>query len=121
MSKRVLDIGNCVPDHQSITTMIESNFDATVDQANAFEDAETLLKKNAYDLVVVNRLLDMDGSSGMEVIRRVREHNGDLTVMLITNFPKHQETAIKIGAVPGFGKNAVGNQETIDLLHQYLS
>jgi len=121
MTKRVLDIGNCGPDHHSITEMIESNYDAVVDQANAFEDAETQLKQNNYDLVVVNRLLDMDGSSGMDVIRRVLEHDQNLKVMLITNFPEHQEVAVAGGAVPGFGKNSVGNQETINLLGQYLS
>lgn len=119
MAKRVLDIGNCSPDHASITHMIESSFGAQVDKADGFDDALPQIQQNDYDLVLVNRLLDRDGSSGLEVLKQVHEQTGG-PVMLITNFPEHQETAVAAGAVPGFGKNSIGQPDTIQLLATYL-
>lgn len=121
MSKRVLDIGNCGLDHHAITSMIQTHFGADVDQANAAADALPMLDQTEYDLVVVNRLLDLDGSPGMDVVAQVRERHPKLPVMLITNFADHQNAAVAAGAVPGFGKNAIGRPETIELLSTYLS
>ena len=121
MAKRILDIGNCSLDHGAITHMIRTNFDAEVDQANAAADALPMIQKNDYDLVMVNRILDMDGSCGMEVIVEVQKQNSNLPVMLITNFAEHQDAAVAAGAVRGFGKNAVGSPQAIELLAAYLS
>lgn len=120
MTKRVLDIGNCGLDHGSIEHMIQTNYDAEVDAARAASDALSLLGQQAYDLVLINRLLDIDGSPGMDVLSLVREQNADVPVMLITNFPEYQQAAIDAGAVPGFGKSSIGTAETIELLSTYL-
>lgn len=120
MPKRVLDIGNCGPDHGSITDLITSNFDAVVDQADRGPDAVSLLKNHEYALAVVNRILDCDGSSGMDIIRDLKNDHPDLPVMLITNFEEHQKAAIEIGAEPGFGKSNLRDASTVDLLAEYL-
>ena len=120
MAKRVLDVGNCGPDHYSISEMIRTQFDAEIDQAHAAADAIPMLSKHSYDLVMVNRLLDRDGSPGMDVIAEVRQQRPNIPVMMITNFSDHQDAAIAAGAVLGFGKNAIGGQQTIELLAQYL-
>jgi DNA-binding response OmpR family regulator len=117
---RVLDIGNCDPDHAAITELVTSNFDAVVDQADRGADAVALLKHNKYALAVVNRLLDCDGSSGMDVVRNLKNNHPNLPVILITNFEEHQQTAIEIGAEVGFGKNGLRDAGTVDLLAKYL-
>ena len=101
--------------------MIESFFDATVVQAHGLDDAMSELKQHDFDLVLVNRLLDRDGSSGMEVLRQIRDLNSDLKVMLITNFSEHQDSAVEAGAIRGFGKKSLNTPETLDVLRPFLS
>ena len=121
MTKRVLDIGNCGPDHGAITHMIQTHFDAQVDAAHAAADALPLLEQHDYDLILVNRLLDVDGTPGLDVLAELqRSPRADVPVMLITNFAEHQQTAVAAGAVQGFGKNAIGAPQTIELLGNYL-
>jgi CheY-like chemotaxis protein len=70
---------------------------------------------------MVNRLIFADGSDGTELIRRMQADGyADTPVMLISNYAESQEKAVGQGAVPGFGKAAVGAPETLELLGQYL-
>ncbi len=114
MPKRVLDIGNCVPDHTSIRRMIEENFGAEVDQAHQWQDAEAQLRAKIYDLVLVNRKLDVDYSDGLAIIERMKAYPAlsGIPVMLITNYADHQQMAVAAGALPGFGKLALNSPET---------
>lgn len=120
MAKRVLDIGNCGADHHSLTKLVTSNFDATVDHANQAVDALSVLEQHDFSLAVVNRLLDCDGSSGMDVVRQVKVKHPNLPVMLVTNFEEHQTTAVAAGCEPGYGKNDLFSEATIELLSNYL-
>lgn len=121
--KRVLDIGNCGPDHAAIRETIERHFDAVVDQADRFDDARSALESTDYALVLVNRKLDCDYSDGADVIRRIKSEASwaSLPVMMVTNFPEHQQAAVALGAVQGFGKLALDDRATLDLLGAYLS
>ena len=123
MSKRVLDIGNCVPDHRAIVALIESNFDAQVCQADQWDDAAEQLRSQPFDLVLVNRKLDIDYSDGLEVIRRIKQDPllKSLPVMLVTNFAEHQQQAVQAGAVEGFGKQSLRAPETVQKLEPFLS
>jgi len=107
MPKRVLDVGQCGPDHASIRRFFAANFDGVeIEQAAACDDALALLRHTHFDLVLINRKLDEDYSDGIEVLRVIKSHPefADLPVMLITNYPEHQDAAIAAGAVCGFGK-----------------
>ncbi len=119
MAKRVLDVGNCVPDHAALCRLFESRFDAQVDRAHQWSDAESQLRANAYDLVVVNRKLDADYTDGLEIIQKIK---GDpqlahLSVMMITNYADHQQSAVAAGALYGFGKLELDHPQT----HRKLS
>lgn len=120
--KRVLDVGNCVPDHSAITQFLESRFDCQVLQADGAADALETLRREQIDLVLVNRKLDMDYSDGIEVIRQIKADPelAAAPVMLITNYPEHQEAAMKIGAIRGFGKLEFGKPETLQRLQPIL-
>ena len=121
MSKRVLDVGNCGPDHSTVTQVIRANFEGvTVDKADHAVDALEQLAGNDYKLVMVNRLLDVDGSPGMDVIESIQKAHSDTPVMLITNFEDHQSAAVEAGCVPGFGKRDVSSNATVELLATYL-
>ncbi len=122
MSKRVLDIGNCVPDHSAITSFLTSRFDCEVLQADKADDALAALRKQPVDLIVVNRKLDCDYTDGIEVIRQVKADPAlaKIPVMLITNYEEHQDAAMALGAVRGFGKLEYGKPETLQRLQPIL-
>lgn len=113
MKKRVLDVGNCGPDHAAIKRLM-GRFDAEVVQADGPVDALAALRAGGIDLVLVNRKLDMDYSDGIEVIRQIKADSelAATPVMLITNYPEHQDAAEQLGALRGFGKLEYDKAET---------
>jgi CheY-like chemotaxis protein len=122
MTKYVLDVGNCVPDHRSIKTLIESHFDAQVDQAHGQADTLAALQGKHYDLVLINRKLDRDYSDGLEILKQLKssDQHASTPVMMITNFAEHQENATSAGAEVGFGKAELGDAETRSKLARFL-
>jgi len=114
MPKRVLDVGNCVPDHAAIRRLLETNFQAEVIQADDSAGALTALRKQPFDLVLVNRKLDLDYSDGLDIIKQIKADPQLATVpcMLITNYPDQQQIAVQAGAEPGFGKKQLFSEET---------
>lgn len=114
--KKVLDVGNCDPDHSTITAFLTKHFDVEVGRAKLPADAMTQLKSDSYDLVVINRKLDEDYTDGLEIIRQMKADQAtkDVPVMLITNLPEHQETAIAAGALRGFGKLEYNDPATLE-------
>jgi CheY-like chemotaxis protein len=123
MSKRVLDVGNCDMDHGNIRGMLEERFRAAVDRAHGPDDALAALRAAPYDLVLVNRLMDRDGSEGLEVLRRIQADPAlaGVPVMIITNIPEHEAAAVSAGARPGFGKLALNAPQTHARLREYLA
>lgn len=120
--KKVLDVGNCDPDHSTITAFLTKHFDVQVGRAKLPADAMTQLKSDSYDLVVINRKLDEDYTDGLEIIRQMKADQAtkDVPVMLITNLPEHQETAIAAGALRGFGKLEYNNPATVERVRAVL-
>ncbi|MCA9213928.1 MAG: response regulator [Planctomycetales bacterium] len=122
MSRRVLDVGNCSADHASISSMIESRFDASVTQVHDADEAMQALADGQFDLVLINRLMDRSGASGLDIIKRIKSdaNSASTPVMMITNYEEHQQLATEAGAVLGFGKQALNLPATITLLAEYL-
>jgi CheY-like chemotaxis protein len=123
MKKRVLDVGNCPPDHAAIRHLIESHFAAVVVQAHHADDALHILRQDRVDLVLVNRKLDRDYSDGLRIIREIKADPAlaDTPVMLITNYDDHQQRAMQAGALPGFGKLALQDALTLERLRAVLA
>jgi CheY-like chemotaxis protein len=114
MPKRVLDVGQCSPDHSSIRSFLERNFDCEVVQVDDAAGALARLRDQQFDLVLVNRKLDMDYSDGVDVIHALKADPdaASVPVMLVTNYPEHQDAAIAAGAIRGFGKLEFEKPET---------
>ena len=72
MSKRVLDVGQCSPDHFAIRRLLESRFGATVVQTHGLTDTLSQLRREPVDLVLVNRKLDADYSDGLEILKAIK-------------------------------------------------
>ena len=122
MAKRVLDVGQCGPDHSSIRSYLTRSFDCEVVQVDDAADALAELRAGQFDLVLVNRKLDRDYSDGVEVIRSLKADPkaASVPVMLVTNYPEHQEAAIAVGAIRGFGKLEFEKPETRERLAEVL-
>jgi two-component system chemotaxis response regulator CheY len=122
-AKRILSLGQCGADHAAIAWTVRGNLDAEVVPAATAEEALTLLRNEAFDLVLVNRVLDQDGSLGMDFVNKVKADADlkDIPVMLVSNYEDSQEEAVRGGALRGFGKSALRNPQTLDLLRMALT
>ncbi len=123
MKKHVLDVGQCQMDHGALRRLIEGKFAAEVAQAHSAEQALAQLRSRQFDLVLVNRKLDADDSDGLEIIKQIKadpELSG-VNVMLVTNYSEHQEQAVAVGAVPGFGKSELTAPATLERLKPFLA
>lgn len=120
--RRVLLVGHCAADTASLQRMLGSHFSAKVDSAGTRREAIATAQQFAFDLVLVNRILDRDGSEGLEVIREwfATPAIADTPLMLISNFESAQQEAVEAGAQPGFGKQQLHAPETLNLLRVFL-
>jgi CheY-like chemotaxis protein len=122
MKNRVLSVGQCLPDAIAIERFLSGHFDVDVIAADDEHETRRRLADEQFDLVLINRKLDVDYSDGIEIIRRLKADPATATVplMLVTNFPEHDRAAVEVGAVPGFGKRDLANPTTAERLRQYL-
>lgn len=123
MTQTVLDVGNCDADHGMLQRMLDTHYDVHLLWAHTLQDALDAVAKNKIDLVLVNRKLDVDYSEGTEVIKalKAKEETREIPVMLVTNFPEHQELAVSLGAEPGFGKLQYKLPATHERLSRFLT
>ena len=121
-TRRTLSVGQCMADHGRIAHMLRSTFGAEVVAADTADEALERLHQESFDLVLVNRVFDRDGDSGIDFIRHVNadEQLRKVPVMLVSNYEDAQARAVAVGAQPGFGKATLDEPETIDLLRTYL-
>ncbi len=122
MPKTLLDCGNCRPDFSAIRQLATSHFDATVLQSHGLDDTLDILRKQEVDLVTINRKLDHDYSDGLEVAKAIKADPeiSSVAVMLVTNFDEHQEAAVAVGCVRGFGKLSLNTPATHEALEVFL-
>jgi hypothetical protein len=115
----VVNLGQCDPDHAAIKRVVES-LGVSVVRAHTKSDVERYLSAGNVSLVLVNRVLDIDGSDGMAIIKELVSSKS-APVMLVSNYPEYQEQAVQMGAEPGFGKSALREPNTLDLIRRALS
>ena len=77
---------------------------------------------NTASLLLVNRVLegDFDSDSGVDLIAEASARGEHAAMMLISDFPDAQESAIAAGALPGFGKSQLYNAASAAKLRQAL-
>jgi CheY-like chemotaxis protein len=121
-TKKVLSVGQCFADHGAMRRTFQKHFGAEVVGADDGEEALALLQREPFALVLVNRVLDADGSSGMEVLRQIKadEKGTDVPVMLVSNYEDAQRQAEQAGAVHGFGKAALGQPAMLARVRPFL-
>ena len=122
MTKRILSVGNCGPDHVALQRLLRQHFVVELQSADGLQDALAACRATTFDLVLVNRLMDRDGSEGLEIIRAIKSEDAlrEVPVLMITNYPEHQQAAVAVGAVRGFGKANLHAPETLSCLREAL-
>jgi len=119
--KRVLDVGQCQPDHGALRRLFEG-FGAEVVQAHGLSDTVAQLRAGPFDLVLINRKLDADYSDGMAILKHLKQDPAtkDTPVILISNYDDAQAEAVAAGAEPGFGKAQLSEPATREILERLL-
>jgi two-component system, chemotaxis family, chemotaxis protein CheY len=122
MPRTVVLIGHCSADSSYLRIAVNSA-DRSARTVAADDDAtlQRLIADGA-DLLLINRVLECGfaGEDGAALIRRLRQDNPGLKMMLISNYPDAQAAAIAAGALPGFGKRELGGPRVGQLLHDAL-
>ena len=126
MARRVMSIGQCSFDDGAISRSLSRHFDADLVRYADGEAALEAIQAEPWDLVLVNRKLDRDGSDGMAVIRQLKAETATagekaVPVMLVSNFAEAQQQAEAAGAVPGFGKSDLEEDLFRERLAPWLS
>ncbi len=118
----MLDVGQCNADHSRISQVLKENFDVEILRAGLPDEAHRLTESHSVDLILVNRVLDSDGTAGLEIISALKSNPStkSVPVMLVSNFKEVQHAAIQAGALPGFGKDSLHVPSTIALLGKIL-
>ena len=118
----VLSVGQCGFDHTKIARHLEHAFGASIRGVSTFDEALDALRREHYDLMLVNRVNDGDEAPGVDLIRTVKAEAGlaGVPVMLVSGFPEAQQEAEALGALPGFGKSDLTSATTRSRLEAIL-
>lgn len=121
-AKRILSVGQCGADHGSISRVFQRAFAAEVVGIDTTVEALEKLRREAFALVLVNRVFDADGSSGLDLIKQIKsdEALAPTPVMLVSNYADAQKQAAEAGAVPGFGKAELGAVQMVERVRRVL-
>lgn len=119
---RVLSVGQCGLDGPQIERLLVEHFDADVATACDTRQALDAILSGHFDLVLVNRIFDGNGESGLDFIRQLRGDSDakETPVMLVSNYADAQQAALELGAQPGFGKAALQAPQTTERLAAVL-
>jgi CheY-like chemotaxis protein len=120
--KRVLSIGQCAADHAAIARVFRQHFAAEVVAADSAQEALSALSHEEFSLLLVNRILDVDGSSGIELLKHLKKNHefSCVPAMLVSNYEDAQQEAVQAGAAPGFGKAALGQPAMLGRVRTFL-
>lgn len=122
MSKKiVLSIGQCCADHSSISRILSQNFQVEIIKADTSTEAFSLIGGQTFSLILVNRIFDSNGESGLAFIEKYcTKKPSSAPIMLVSNFEEAQKEALNHGAEKGFGKNALTASDTLAKLKTHL-
>ncbi len=121
-TRRVLSVGQCGFDHSNISRTFRNSFGAEVVSADTADEAVEQLRQGSFALVLVNRIFDLDGTSGLDLVRQIKEmpELSKVPVMLVSNYEEAQQQAVAAGALPGFGKSSLGQPQMVEQVRGVL-
>ncbi|HMO13273.1 MAG TPA: hypothetical protein PKD64_05555 [Pirellulaceae bacterium] len=113
----IISVGQCSADNANITRALSRFVDCRVEYVESFAELVHACRTCVPQLVLVNRILDSDGSNGIEIIDRMKSDQSlrTIPVMLVSNLVDAQDAAVNAGALRGFGKSEL-NQPVMETL-----
>lgn len=122
MRRKVLSVGQCAADDSKLRGVLQGRYPVDVVAVDTAVEAVEAARAGGFVLVLVNRVFDVDGDGGLDLIRRLKADaaTAALPVMLVSNYPEAQAEAVALGALPGFGKAALGDTATHERLAELL-
>jgi hypothetical protein len=118
MAIRVLSVGSCSSDDARLARVVAAETGSAFQTAYSPDEALEKIVDGDFALILVNRVIDGDGSSGVNFIARVRASGVTVPLMLISDYAEAQAAAVANGALPGFGKSGLFSEETGKLLKE---
>ena len=97
-------------------------YDIEFHRADSFDDAIQKSLDQQFDLIMINRLMDLDRSEGMAILHELKSNpqTENTPAMIISDYQDAQEAAVAAGASPGFGKARLDTPQTFELLSNFL-
>ncbi len=119
---RILSVGQCHADHPAITRFLRNVGEVEVTPAQTAADAQNAAQDSQFDLILVNRIFDLDGGSGLDLIQSLKAdpQTASVPVMLVSNYPDAQAKAVSFGAISGFGKSELGDPDLAQRVRDLL-
>lgn len=119
----VMLVGHCGPDAIMLKTVVQRALPgAGVELVNDHEALDAALARDV--VLLVNRELDGEfrsGRGGIDLIRHLTEAKVKAPMLLVSNFADAQAEAESAGAMPGFGKSDLYNEDTTRRLQDAAS
>ena len=110
----VMLVGHCGPDAIMLKTVAQRALPgSSVELVNDQEALDAALERDV--VLLVNRELDgafRTGRGGIDLIRHLGESATKAPMLLVSNFPEAQVEAEAAGAMPGFGKSNLYDDDT---------
>jgi len=121
-ARRILSVGQCGFDNGNISRTLRTAFGAEVVSVDTSEEALEQLRQEPFALVLINRIFDRDGDSGLELVRQLKAtpELNQVPVMLVSNYEDAQQQAVAAGALPGFGKSSLGQPLMLERVRSVL-
>jgi two-component system, chemotaxis family, chemotaxis protein CheY len=118
--RAVLDVGNCGYDHGRLSRWLETLGSVRVVRAHSSHDALAAIERQPFDLVIANRILEGDGSRGLDLLPSVRSARPEARFLLLTDLADKQAEALAAGVDGSFGKSRIGDPEATARLQRLL-
>ncbi len=119
---KVLIAGNCNFDNSLIRRTFHSFPNVELKFCDSAVEVLDALGETEFKLVLINRVFDRTDEKGIELIQKIKtEISQPPSLMLISNFEEAQAAAVASGALPGFGKSALGSDAVRQQLADVLS
>lgn len=125
INRVVISVGQCSYDNGRVRALIRTIDDRIeVLYTDTAKETGELINQlgDRVALVLLNRVFDADGDSGIDLIRSLGSSSAKSkpAMMLVSNYEESQAQAIAHGALPGFGKSALHAAETRERLEAAL-
>jgi hypothetical protein len=115
MSQTVVLVGHCGPDSFLLeNTARKALPDAEIIKLN--DESKLRAGLPTWSVLLVNRVLDgaFKSDSGIALIEALAGESEAPPMLLVSNFAESQAEAEQVGAKPGFGKNDLYVEETLE-------